>query len=591
MNTYKPSSFQQSLKGKFIILILGLFVILGVSLSVMISQIMLNEAEEKVKQIRKEELANHKKNLKNCVDIAYETVRNNYLQFNDPKVLVDDAEKDIIETIKRDVYNMRYGEEGYFWINDMSSPPNMVMHPTKPHLNNTVLDDKDYYCALGDKNENLFQAFVDLCKDQNEAFVDYKWDGRPKVSYGRLFKPLGWVIASGVYIDNIEKVVKTKDAEVKKEANKVILSNLLVLSISLLIFIVLIILFFTKKIATPISHTLKSLGQISDGDLTSRIDDQSEREDEMGRLAHHFNSFAKSIQIIFQGVKGMCQQMVSSSKQSELVSKSTHKTASQLKEQANMSASAVEEISVNLANVSSTSQQISAMMNSVASAMNQMTTTSKDMAHQCSSGASQARAANEKSQASSTVMVRLNEAAEKIGSVVDTIDDIADKTDLLALNATIEAASAGEAGKGFAVVAAEIKGLSRQTQGATGEIAGLIGGIRDSAEEAAQSSQDISRLINGLNEAVEGIASAVEEMATTAEHINVNVNSAAEGADDIAKNIKEISTGADDVSRSVQEVSLLAEKTGKNAKESLQETKELNEIASELEQKMAHFKV
>ena len=64
----------------------------------------------------------------------------------------------------------------------------------------------------------------------------------------------------------------------------------------------------------------------------------------------------------------------------------------------------------------------------------------------------------------------LNDAADRIGSVVGAISAVAGQTNLLALNATIEAARAGEAGKGFAVVASEVKALANQTSHATQDI-------------------------------------------------------------------------------------------------------------------------
>src|SRR5262249_40528419 len=79
---------------------------------------------------------------------------------------------------------------------------------------------------------------------------------------------------------------------------------------------------------------------------------------------------------------------------------------------------------------------------------------------QTARGQTMARAAATDADRTQASIRSLNEAAERIGSVVEVISQIAGQTNLLALNATIEAPRAGEAGKGFAVVAAEAQHLA-----------------------------------------------------------------------------------------------------------------------------------
>lgn len=81
-------------------------------------------------------------------------------------------------------------------------------------------------------------------------------------------------------------------------------------------------------------------------------------------------------------------------------------------------------------------------------------------------------------------IMKLSEAAQRIGDVVKIITEIAEQTDLLALNATIGSARAGEAGRGFAVVALEVKSLASQTARATEEISSHINGMQEATQDS-----------------------------------------------------------------------------------------------------------
>jgi len=111
----------------------------------------------------------------------------------------------------------------------MGTPiPRMVMHPTLPGLDGLVLDDARFNCALG-VGQNLFQAFVDVCRERGDGYVDYLWpkptpDGltsdQPKVSHVRLFEPWQWVIGSGVYIDDIEAEARQRQDAILDELDR-----------------------------------------------------------------------------------------------------------------------------------------------------------------------------------------------------------------------------------------------------------------------------------------------------------------------------------------------------------------------------------
>jgi PAS domain S-box-containing protein len=103
------------------------------------------------------------------------------------------------------IQSLRYGKEGkdYFWITDLH--PRMVMHPYRTDLNGTDLS------GFHDPNGTpVFVAFTDLVKARQEGYLEYVWqwkdDARklvPKQSFVRLFEPWGWVVGTGLYMDDV----------------------------------------------------------------------------------------------------------------------------------------------------------------------------------------------------------------------------------------------------------------------------------------------------------------------------------------------------------------------------------------------------
>ena len=143
----------------------------------------------------------------------------------------------------------------------------------------------------------------------------------------------------------------------------------------------------------------------------------------------------------------------------------------------------------------------------------------EEIGQQAARGMEMARSAVADTERTNQTIRSLDEAAERIGSVVGLISKIAAQTNLLALNATIEAARAGEAGKGFAVVAAEVKALANQTSRATEEISQQVAAIQEATKGAVNEIGSIGRSIHELTSVSTSIAAAVDQQGATTREI------------------------------------------------------------------------
>ncbi|MFP6698356.1 MAG: methyl-accepting chemotaxis protein [Alphaproteobacteria bacterium] len=158
-----------------------------------------------------------------------------------------------------------------------------------------------------------------------------------------------------------------------------------------------------------------------------------------------------------------------------------------------------------------------------------------------------------------------DDAAQKIGDVVNLTNDIANQNNLLALNATIEAARAGEAGKGFAVVAGEVKNLATQAGNATDEIAAQISSMQQETNGAVSALHGIGETISKINEISTSVASAVEEQSAATQEIGRNVDQAARGTQEVTENINAVSQATSETGSTATQVLSASEELAKQA--------------------------
>jgi methyl-accepting chemotaxis protein len=417
--------------------------------------------------------------LRAVVQLGLDTIAAYYEQEQRGALSHDAAQTQAMLAVK----HLRYDGVEYLWIHNTERPtPRMLMHPTVPALDGQLLTDPKYEKATSFRDaegkiaehftgRNLFLAMNEIISRNGEGFVTYEWpkplegggvtkDLYPKLSFVKQFEPWGWVVGSGIYIDDLHAAFWAF-ANWLVGAILVIIAAMAGLSLSVRRWVL-------RQLGGEVSAAVMVAQRIAHGQLKEPIPIDNAQP----------GSLMMALEDMRQGLDRLVWANITNSRQLSQDMNILVSDASNMSARLAIQISAGEDV---LAAVNGMQEKVG-LVASLASdterhahTMAERTAETQGLMNAAAQDIHQIAETIEKSTATVQNLVA---RAGDIGNIVVTIRTIANQTNLLALNAAIEAARAGESGRGFAVVADEVRKLAESTSQATASIGVLISEIQ-----------------------------------------------------------------------------------------------------------------
>jgi len=390
---------------------------------------------------------------------------------------------------------LRYGETGYLVVFDGEQ---VLMHPIKAALvGSKIAATRDpegrqvYFDAI---------AATQAGKDGG-GYTEYLWakpgaqQPVPKLTYTLAYKPWGWNIMTGLYIDDVNHAFYVKLGESALW--------LAVIGVALSVVVVLLTRNVERALGGDPAYAAEVAQRIAGGDLGTEVtvrpgDDAS----------------------LMAAMKAMRDALAG--------------IVTQVRSGTDLIATASSQIASGNLDLSSRTEEQASSLEETAASMEELTSTVKQSAENARQASALAESAAGVAGRGGEVVARvvdtmedIKAASSKIVDIIGVIDGIAFQTNILALNAAVEAARAGDQGRGFAVVAGEVRNLAQRSAQAAKEIKALIGDsvekVGDGAklvQDAGATMQEIVGSVNRVSGMIAAISSATQEQGSGIEHIN-----------------------------------------------------------------------
>ena len=320
-------------------------------------------------------------------------------------------------------------------------------------------------------------------KKDGQGFVDYLWPkpghDQPvaKVSYVKGYAPWGWVVGSGVYVDDVQALF------LKRMVEALLIGGIFTLLLAVTIWLI------SRSIMRQLGDeptTLNTLVHaVAKGDLAVRSQQQRVHD---GSVLHGIlqmqESMARIVSQVRHGADGVAMASAEIAQGNHDLSARTESQASALEQ----TAASMEELGATVRHNADNAAQANQMANNASRIADQGGQTVEQVVH---------------------IMQSIHADSTKIGDIIGVIDSIAFQTNILALNAAVEAARAGEQGRGFAVVASEVRALAGRSAEAARQIKQLI---HDSVTHVDEGRVLVDQAGNTMQEVVAAIRRVTDIM-------------------------------------------------------------------------------